>query len=104
MRRILSALSLWLALAGITSAQDGDAKKPDTFFAGTVLESTAEKITVSRVVRGKTQKRTFRVTPDTKVEGKLRPRVRVTLSYLTDEDGDTALRIVVRATPPPKPR
>lgn len=70
--------------------------KPDTFFAGTVIETTPERITVSRVVLGKTEKRVFRVTPDTKCEGKLKAKVRVTVRYVTTEDGDKAELIVVR--------
>ena len=96
--RILSSLSLWLVLVGIAPAQESDAKKPDTFFAGTVLEWTSGTITVSRVVLGKkTEKRSFRITPDTKVEGKMRTKVRVTVRYIADDDGDTATLIVVRA-------
>ena len=102
MRRIWSALALLVVAAGALVAQDTDAKTTDMFFAGTVLESTPEKITVSRVVRGKTQKRSFVVTPDTKVEGKLRLKVRVTVRYTTDDDCDTAKSIVVRVAPQPK--
>jgi len=78
-------------------------KRPEAFFAGSVTESTAEKIVVSRVVSGKAEKRTFRITPDTKVEGKMRTRVRVTVRYTPDEDdGDVATLIVVRAAEPKK--
>jgi hypothetical protein len=96
----LSSLVLCLA-SGIAAAQE--AEKPETFFAGTVLESTSEKITIARVVRGKTENRTFRVTPTTKVEGKLRLKVRVTLRYVTDDEGDTAILIVVRPPRQSKP-
>jgi len=75
---------------------DANAQKQDTFFAGNVLDFTTEKITISRTVLGKTQKRVFRITPDTKVEGKLRAKVRVTVGYVTDENGDVAMQIVVR--------
>ena len=71
--------------------------KPETFFAGTVIEFTAERITVSRVVLGKTEKRNFRITPDTKCEGKLKPKVRVTIRYITADDGETAELIIVRS-------
>jgi len=78
-------------------------KKPDAFFAGSVAESTAETIVVSRVVSGKAEKRTFRITPDTKVEGKLRIKVRVTVQYTSDEDErDVATLIVVRMSQPKK--
>jgi hypothetical protein len=103
-RRFLSGLVLCLSLAGTGVAQDETLPKPDAFFAGTVIESTPEKLTVSRMVRGKTEKRSFAVTPDTKVEGKLRLKVRVTVRYTTDDDGDTATRILVRAGQRPKLR
>ena len=87
-------------------AQDPEKKteepKPETFFAGTVVETTAVKLIVSRVVLGKTEKREFRVTPDTKCEGKLRAKVRVTVRYSTTDDGDIAELIIVRATQPKK--
>jgi hypothetical protein len=98
-------LPLWLAgapLSVMACPQDPPDKKveepkPDTFFAGTVIETTADKITVSRVVLGKTEKRVFRVTPDTKCDGKLKPKVRVTVRYVTTEDGETAELIIVRS-------
>jgi hypothetical protein len=80
-------------------------KKADAFFAGTVAEASAETITVARTVRGKAESRTFNLTPQTKIEGKLAPRVRVTVRYVSDDDGDTATLIVVRGFPKtPKPK
>ena len=98
-------LPLWLALAPLSAMarpQDPVERKaqeipPDTFFAGTVTEVTPERITVSRVNLGKTEKRVFRVTSDTKCEGKLKTKVRVTVKYVTTDDGETAELIIVRA-------
>lgn len=99
--RLVALVGLWLvtltALAG--PQQDAPATPPkqvDTFFAGSVLEITPEKISVTRKVSGKTENRTFRITPETKVEGKLRTKVRVTVRYSSDDTGDTATLIVVR--------
>lgn len=97
---------LWLAMAPLSEmarAQDPTERKveepkPETFFAGTVLDFTAEKITVSRVVLGKTEKRVFRITPDTKCEGKLKAKVRVTVRYVSSDDGETAELIIVRSS------
>lgn len=97
-------LPLWLALSPLAAVarpqdpqeQKADESKPQAFFAGMVIETTPEKITVSRVVLGKKEKRVFRVTPDTKIEGKLKAKVRVTVRYVTTDDGDTAELIVVR--------
>lgn len=111
-RRILSASVLYLTLAAVGApgraldVQEGQdhpqpAKKSDLFFAGTVVDSASGKITVSRVVLGKTQRRAFRITPDTKIDGKLRARVRVTVQYITDEDGiDVATLVIVRTAQP----
>jgi hypothetical protein len=101
-----AVLPLWLAVAPlslIARPQDPTEKKteepkPDTFFAGTVVEFTPERITVSRVNLGKTEKRMFRITPETKCEGKLTKKVRVTVKYVTAEDGETAELIIVRST------
>jgi hypothetical protein len=86
------------ASARAQDPQKAEEPKPETFFAGTVIESTPEKITVSRVVLGKTEKRAFRVTADTKFEGKVKNKVRVTVRYVTTDDGDTAELVVVRTT------
>ena len=78
--------------------QEPDQKKKDTYFAGLVTEWSATQIVVSRAVLGKNpEKRTFKITPATKVEGKLKTRIRVTVSYTTGDDGDTATLIVVHA-------
>jgi hypothetical protein len=97
---------LWLAMAPLSELagpQDPTERKveepkPDIFFAGTVLDFSAEKITVSRVVLGKTEKRVFRVTPDTKCEGKLKAKVRVTVRYVVTDGGETAELIIVRSS------
>jgi hypothetical protein len=103
------AFCLWLVVGPLSIAhpQDPPEKKqeetkPETFFAGTVVETTSGSITVSRVVLGKTEKRVFRVTPDTKCEGKLKPKVRVTIRYVVTEEGETAELIVVRSQQPKK--
>jgi hypothetical protein len=98
------ALPLWLAMAPLTVAlrpQDPtekktDEPKPDTFFTGNLIESTVERITVSRKALGKTEKRVFRLTPDTKCEGELKVKALVTVRYVTTEEGDAAVSIIVR--------
>jgi len=65
-------------------------------FAGPVIELTAAKITVSRTTLGKTEKRTFLMTKDTRVEGKLKVKAKVTVGFVSTEDGDVAQLIVVR--------
>jgi hypothetical protein len=74
------------------------AKKADAFFAGTVVEWTEEKITLTRTVLGKPENRSFVMTADTKIEGRLRAKIRVTVRYTSDDNGDTATMIIVRST------
>ncbi len=103
-----TALLIGLVAGAVATPLVGDetnsSKAADTFFAGTVSQFTSETIIVGRTVRGKAESRTFTLTPHTKIDGKLALKVRVTVRYFTDDDGDTATLIVVRgAAPAPKP-
>ena len=71
----------------------------DDTFSGPVVEISAERITVSRSVLGKpAEKKSFWIKPDTRVEGagKLRAKVKVTVGFVTTDEGDIARLIVVR--------
>ena len=71
--------------------------KYDQTFSGPIVEVTTTKITVSRSILGKpAEKRSFLLKPDTRIEGKLRVRVKVTVGYVTTDDGDEARLVVVR--------
>lgn len=71
------------------------------FFSGTVVEVQQTRLTVVRTLPGKDpEKATFILKPDTRVEGKLRNRVRVTVGYISTDEGDVALRVVVRPNLP----
>ncbi len=74
-----------------------EAPNPNTIFSGTVIERTPEKITISRKVLGKIEKRTFRLTPATKYEGECKVKVWVTVRYVVTDEGETAEWITVRA-------
>jgi hypothetical protein len=76
--------------------------KYDQTFSGPIVEVTATKITVSRSILGKpAEKRSFLLKPDTRIEGKLRVRVKVTVGYVTTDDGDEARLVVVRTQKQP---
>jgi hypothetical protein len=76
--------------------------KYDDTFSGPIVELSAAKITVSRSILGKpAEKRTFWIKPDTRIEGKLKVKVRVTVGFVTSDDGDVARLIVVRSTQRP---
>jgi len=69
------------------------------FFSGVVTTLAEDKITVFKTVLGKSSEtRTFLITPETRVEGKLRMKVRVTVRYTREEQGDRALHIIVRSS------
>ena len=83
-----------------SSHSDNSKNEPkyDQTFSGPIVEVTATKITVSRSILGKpAENRSFSIKPDTKIEGKLRVRVRVTVGFVTTDDGDVARLVVVRA-------
>jgi hypothetical protein len=106
--RFLSALLLSLALTlGATAtgvAQDTSAppvKKSlpaNDIFSGTVSELTADSITVVRKVPARDAGASkFLLDAQTKVEGKLRVKARVTVRYQADDEGQLhALHIIVR--------
>jgi hypothetical protein len=98
---LLMLLLMMMPAERAAAQQDAPSVAPkpaDTFFAGSVTEITPEKVSVSRKVSGRTENRTFRITPDTKVEGKLKVKVRVTVRYVGDDAGETAMLIVVRTS------
>lgn len=69
------------------------------FFSGVITELSEDKITVLKSVLGKNaETRTFAITSETTVEGKLRLKARVTVRYKRDQDGERALHIIVRAS------
>jgi hypothetical protein len=69
----------------------------DEFFSGTIVEVDSQKITVSRTVLGKDSgTRTFQITPQTRIEGEPRAKARVTVRFVSDEQGDRAVHIIVR--------
>lgn len=73
--------------------------KYDQTFSGPIVEVTATKVTVSRSILGKpAEKRTFLIKTDTRIEGKLKVRAKVTVGYVTTDDGDVARLVVVRTS------
>lgn len=81
----------------------GTATAQDQFFAGTTTAVSETQITVSRTVLGETTTRTFMVTPETRIDGKLVVGAKVTVQFEPVEDaGDRAIHIVVRTPTPDK--
>lgn len=99
--RLLRAGLLAICLIGgalpVAVAQETPAQPQDQFFSGVIESLSADKVTVNRTVLGKTsERRTFLITPETRVEGRPRVKVRVTVRYATGDDGDRALHMIVR--------
>ena len=75
----------------------------DQYFSGTVVSFSAEKLTVIRTILGSSpSSRSFVIAPATQIDGKLRAKIRVTVQYVTKDDVDHAVHIVVRNNDPKK--
>ena len=93
------------------SAQETDLSKKENpqsepsyedTFSGSVVDLSAVKVTVSRSILGRpAEKRPFLIKPDTRVEGRLRVRAKVTVGFVSTDDGDVARLIVVRTNQRP---
>ena len=97
----LSGSAAWTQEAGNAPKPDDAKSEPkyDDTFSGPIVELTAAKITVSRSILGKpAEKHTFLIKPDTRIEGKLKVRAKVTVGFVMTDDGDVARLIVVRTT------
>ena len=104
---ILTSLLACPAFLPAQTVEEPPASQPkDQFFAGYITAVSDTEITVSRTVLGKqSSTRTFRITPETKIEGKPKVKAKVTVQFVAAEEGDRAVHIIVRAnsTPPPPP-
>jgi hypothetical protein len=91
---LLIVLSFALS-ARCAAAQDDEDK--DNYFTGTLVENTPDHLKVSRVLQGKSEERVFKVNPQTKVEGgRLRLKARITVRYVSGDDAETAILVIVR--------
>jgi len=79
-------------------------EQSDTF-SGTVIELKSDRLSVRRAIaRTSVENKAFLIQPDTRVEGKLRLKARVTVRFVTNEAGEAvAMLIVVRQTTSKKP-
>ena len=67
------------------------------FVSGTISDLPPGRIVVNRAVLGKPpENRTFLITGETKIEGTLRIKARVTVGFKPTNEGDIAMRIIVR--------
>jgi hypothetical protein len=99
LRLLLRALFVFLLALSLLPAAHLPAEAPAaTIFSGTVTAFCPESLTVARRILGyPVVTRTFRLTDETRVEGRLRSGARVTVRYRAVENGAfDALRIIVR--------
>jgi len=93
-------------MCGIAVGAQEQTPIPDAnyeFVSGIITELPPGRIVVNRALLGKPpENRTFLVNGETKVEGKLKPKARVTVGFKTTDDGDVAVRIIVRTAQSPK--
>ena len=87
-------------LPPVVHAQEQGTTPPEPnyeFFSGTISQLPAGQIGVARTVPGKpSENRSFLINAETKIEGKLRLKARVTVGFKPTPDGDLAVRIIVR--------
>lgn len=85
---------------GVVQTGQATAAK-DQFFTGLVTAIDDESLTVVRTAAGKTSStKTFDITAETRFEGgKPQVRARVTVRYVTTDDGDRAVHVIVRPSP-----
>jgi hypothetical protein len=90
-----------LAIFGLTIFGQASPEDQDNYFTGTLVENASDHLKVSRNQRGKADARVFQVNAQTKVEGRLRLKQRVAVRYISGDDGDIAILVIVR---PPAPK
>ncbi len=111
--RLLRASAVFLAV--VLRAYPQTAPAPQTpeppaaeqpaeeYFSGIVVSYTEEVVIVARTILGKSNSsRRFAISTDTLVEGKLKVKARVTVKYITRDEVDHALHIIVRYPAPKK--
>ena len=103
------AISVWLVLASSRAIRSQDppaaVQSQDQFFAGVITDLSETSLTVTRTVLGKDATiRTFAITHETVIQGgKPKLKSRVTVKWASGDDGDRALKIILRGpVPPPK--
>jgi hypothetical protein len=106
--RLLSCgvIGVLLALAGSNPARSQDptpsAQQPvDQYFAGVVTALTDDSITLTRTVLGKSTVRSFAITAETVVQGgKPKLKSKVTVKWVSGDNGDRAVKIILRGSAP----
>ncbi len=98
LRALVFVLFCGLPIGARAAQEDAPAKKADvdTFFSGTVAEFNEKKLVVLRTVLGQPEKHTFLIDETTKMDGKMKLKIRVTVKFEPSDDGDVAKLVKVR--------
>ena len=103
---VIGVCLAWASSSALRSQDPPSAAPPqDQYFAGTITALSETSLTVTRTVLGKDSTiRTFAITTDTVIQGgKPKLKSKVTVKWVSGDDGDRAIKIILRATvPPPK--
>jgi len=102
-------IGVLLALAGPSAVRSQDDPPPsaqqpvDQYFAGVVTALTEESITLKQTVLGKATVRAFLISAETRYApegGKPKLKQKVTVQWLSGENGDRAVKIILRGSAP----
>ena len=102
------AMGVFLAVATSSPVRSQDpppsAQQPaDQYFAGVVTALADGSITLTRTVLGKATVRTFAITAETVMQpqgGKPKLKQKVTVKWVTGDNGDRAVKIILRGSAP----
>jgi hypothetical protein len=98
LRRSASAILSLLLFCALGQPQEPPAG--DQYFSGVVVSHSADKVTVERTILGASStSRSFAITKETQIDGRLRQKARVTVQFVTKNDVDRAVHIIVRNDP-----
>jgi hypothetical protein len=93
---LVAALALGVALSGAAQQKGPPGAPKDQMFSGIVTAMAESSLTAIRTT-GQKDSKTFALTSATRFEGKPLVNSRVTIRYVTTEDGDHAIVVIVRA-------
>jgi hypothetical protein len=99
LRACVVCLTIILCVLGQNQPAQQTQEQPpaEQYFSGTVVSYADEKVTVARTVLGRnSSSRYFTITGGTQIEGKIKVKVRVTVQYITKDEVDYAVHIIVR--------
>ena len=91
----MAALSFGAIVPWCAAQQSGQpSAHKDQMFSGNVTAIDESSLTATRT--GSKDSKTFVITPETRFEGKPRVSSRVTIRYISTEEGDRAVVVIVR--------